>query len=126
MWKYIVTWFIVKTIIVECPEIIQYDEFGREIQRPYVTMEGCYKNDSLFKEKVFDEKNEALKFIERGKKDQIRSPFGPHLVNFILDSIPAIQYTCKHPYGSSTSLGCYDTPCNTFTCGVCGKKWSVY
>ena len=67
MWKYIVTWIIVKVSVIACPPVIEYDEFGREIEKLYEPSLGCYQYDTIQKEKYFDKRKDATDFIKRGQ-----------------------------------------------------------
>jgi hypothetical protein len=104
MWKYILTYMILKSI--PC-----VDEFGRQTSKTCI--------DKIKMERAFDHRDSALVVLKRAAEQQ-------DLQNFKLDSIPLHQYNCDHPYGSSTARGCIGAPCNTFTCGKCGKQWPIY
>lgn len=120
MWKYIVTYFIL--IQTPCPP--QLDEFGRKIPNnddtKLVYREPCAV-DSLFNTtRVFDSRDSAQAFMKRGIGEW-------NLKQFKLDSVTSVQYNCKHPSGTSTLMACPpNTPCNTFTCGVCGAKFATW
>lgn len=135
MWKYIVTYLIIKTIVADCPPTMQSeDEFGRvaEMQSIQGSL-GCYRDDTTFKEKYFDTRQDAISFIKRGQ-DKKASGINPkmsmgELSNFKLDSIPLKQFECKHMGGISiTAMYCGDPPtkCNIATCLICGKEWPSY
>lgn len=111
MFKYIVTYYIF-FLIARAPAV---DEFGRELYHSsYFVI-----TDSVQKEKVFDNRDSAMAFIKRGIGHE-------DLKHFKIDSVLAVQYNCTHPGGSVTALACGDSPCNTFTCGKCGKQWKTY
>lgn len=91
MWKYVVTWVIIKLVYIPCPQSEPTeDEFGRTSSLQIETMQACFRTDSINKSKEFLIKNEAINFIKRGqdKKAQGWVPltYGD-LVNFKLDSI---------------------------------------
>lgn len=129
--KYIVTWLIIKTVEIICPTpppIV--DEFGRKFDSTYQIIETCYGYDTTNMQKFFDTRKEANDFIKRGtdakSQGYVNEKVGV-LSNFKLDSIPKIQYDCKHELIMVTAMGCLGgDPCNTATCERCGKQWKTY
>lgn len=68
MW--IVTYFIIQTLIIECPKgIPAKDEFGRTPVISWENSIACTRTDSTFCYKFFYNKDSALAFIGRGRAD---------------------------------------------------------
>lgn len=132
MWKYIVTYIIIKTITVACSEApLEVDEFGR-VKSPGMTLDIiCTEDDTTYMERVFDSKKEAVMFIKKGQ-DRKAQGWEPRnglgeLSLFKLDSVPLVQYNCYHINGTVTTANCPDwIKCNTFTCSACGKRIPEY
>ena len=70
MVKYIVLWAVVNSWIVPCDfgPITSYDEYGQRHDRNSMTLQVCYDSETVQMEKKFVLYEEAVIFIDGGKK----------------------------------------------------------
>jgi hypothetical protein len=103
MWKYIVTYLIIKTTTIPCkmPEP-QPDEFGRMPTLLMQTAQICYVTDTVKMSKTFAVRDSALAFIGRGTDNGQRITFSVSdlgvLANFQLDSVKVKNRGHRHEY----------------------------
>ena len=87
MWKYIVTWVLVTTTTVECPDANTVDEFGSKSNSIISCAVNHMDTSRASKEKVFTNRDSAYSFLNRAKNQKKHWIFEDGLENVKIDSL---------------------------------------
>ncbi len=85
MWKFIVTWVLLTTVQIPCPDANKTDEFGRTSNLSCAVYH-C-KIVSTNKSKEFTDREKAFEFYKRASEGNKTMWFNSDIVNVKIDSV---------------------------------------
>ena len=85
MWVYIVTWIVATLVVDPCPNANIKDDYGRSSIITCNVFHGHFENKNM--KKIFNDREEAINFIEAGNRLNKNEGFYNHLYEFKMDSV---------------------------------------